>query len=65
MDISIEKTLKLKDAVFIDVRSPKEFEEDHVPDAVNLYPVYAPQPKSVSFLNMFLTRKQIGKSVDF
>ncbi|HLD72994.1 MAG TPA: tRNA 2-selenouridine(34) synthase MnmH [Candidatus Nanoarchaeia archaeon] len=34
--ITVQEALKLKDAVFIDVRAPVEFEEDHLLEAVNL-----------------------------
>lgn len=34
--ITVQEALKLKDALFIDVRAPVEFEEDHLLGAVNL-----------------------------
>ncbi len=34
--ISINDALTLKDVVFLDVRSEKEFEEDHIPGAINM-----------------------------
>jgi tRNA 2-selenouridine synthase len=34
--ISVNKAMDLKDSVFIDVRSPSEFEQDHILGAVNL-----------------------------
>lgn len=34
--ISVEDALNLKDVLFIDVRTPKEFEEYHVKDAINI-----------------------------
>lgn len=34
--IDIGEALKLKDVVFIDVRSPKEYKEDHVLNAINM-----------------------------
>jgi tRNA 2-selenouridine synthase len=34
--ISVEDTLKLKDSIVIDTRSPVEFEKDRVPGAVNI-----------------------------
>lgn len=33
--ISVEKALKLRDAVFVDTRSPKEFAEDNIPGSIN------------------------------
>lgn len=36
MDITIEKALQLERAVFIDLRSPKEYQEAHIPNAVNI-----------------------------
>lgn len=38
-NIDIDEALITEHAVFIDVRSPKEFEEDHIPGAVNI-PLY-------------------------
>ena len=35
-DISYEETRGLPDPLFIDVRAPVEFEEDHIPGAVNM-----------------------------
>src|SRR3989344_2924960 len=34
--ISIENALKLPNTIFIDTRTPKEFQEDHIPNAINL-----------------------------
>ena len=33
--ISIDKALELKEATFIDTRTPKEFEEDNIPESIN------------------------------
>ena len=35
-DITYEESLKLETPVYIDVRSPGEFQEDHIPGAINL-----------------------------
>ena len=35
-DITYTESLDIKDAIYIDVRSPKEYAEDHIPGAVNL-----------------------------
>lgn len=35
-DITFEESLELENPVYIDVRSPKEFEDDHIPEALNL-----------------------------
>ncbi|SCG83391.1 tRNA 2-selenouridine synthase [Proteiniborus sp. DW1] len=35
-EINIEDALQMKDLVFIDVRSEKEYEQDTIPDAINL-----------------------------
>ncbi len=35
-DITYEESLKLETPVYIDVRSPGEYEEDHIPGAINL-----------------------------
>lgn len=34
--ISFQEALTLPEVLFVDVRSPKEFQEDHIPGAVNL-----------------------------
>lgn len=34
--ITVEETFKLKDTLFIDVRTPKEYEEDHILGAINV-----------------------------
>src|SRR3989344_6600275 len=34
--ISVEDAINLKDSVFIDVRTPNEFEEYHINDAINV-----------------------------
>ena len=34
--VSIEEALQLKNVAFIDTRTPKEFAEDHLPNAINL-----------------------------
>ncbi|MFC1686836.1 tRNA 2-selenouridine(34) synthase MnmH [Nanoarchaeota archaeon] len=34
--ISVEKALELDNKIFVDVRSPKEFEEDHLPKAISV-----------------------------
>jgi len=39
LTISYADTLSLQDPVYIDVRSPREFREDHIPGAVNI-PVF-------------------------
>ena len=44
--ISIEKALQLQNAIFLDTRTPAEFEEDHIPHAVNL-PVLSNEERSM------------------
>lgn len=39
-EISFEESRKIKNALYVDVRSPIEFEEDHIPGAVNL-PIFS------------------------
>jgi len=34
--ITIEDALNLEDGIFIDARTPKEYEEDHILDSINL-----------------------------
>ncbi len=35
-DITYGESLAIKDAIYVDVRSPKEYMEDHIPESVNL-----------------------------
>ena len=68
--IMVEDALEIKDCVFIDVRTPKEFEEYHIKDAINV-PLFSnserheigclykqvSQEKAIQFgMDMFLSR---------
>lgn len=44
--ISIEKALLLPNAQFIDTRTPKEYNEDHLPDAINI-PILSNEERAV------------------
>jgi tRNA 2-selenouridine synthase len=44
--ISVQEALKMPDAVFIDTRSPAEFEEDHLPNALNL-PILSNEERAI------------------
>jgi tRNA 2-selenouridine synthase len=44
-EISYEESLQLENSVYIDVRSPGEFAEDHIPGAVNL-PIFDDKERS-------------------
>lgn len=44
--ISVEKALLEKDSVFIDTRTPKEFEEDCIPWAINI-PIFSNEERAV------------------
>lgn len=44
-DIQIEKALSLEQAVFIDLRAPVEFQDAHIPGAVNI-PLFSDQERS-------------------
>lgn len=44
-EISYEESLKLENSVYIDVRAPVEFAEDHIPEAVNL-PIFDDKERS-------------------
>jgi len=45
-EITYEESLKIKNAVYIDVRSPGEFSDDHIPGAVNV-PLFDNNERSV------------------
>lgn len=44
--ISVEKALQSSNAIFIDTRTPQEFAEDHLPDAVNI-PIFSNDERAV------------------
>lgn len=44
--ISVKKALKLQNTIFIDTRSPIEFELDHIPNALNI-PIFDNQERKV------------------
>ncbi len=44
--ITVQEALKLKNAVFIDVRAPLEFEEDHLLDAIN-FPILSDEERHI------------------
>lgn len=44
--ITFEKALKLKNTIFLDTRTPAEFEEDHIPHATNL-PVLSNEERAI------------------
>lgn len=44
--ITLKQALNLKNKVFLDVRTPKEFQEDHLPEAINL-PILNNQERAV------------------
>ncbi|PIN73214.1 tRNA 2-selenouridine(34) synthase MnmH [Candidatus Woesearchaeota archaeon CG10_big_fil_rev_8_21_14_0_10_45_16] len=46
MVITITEALNFKDAVFIDTRTPKEYEEDHLPGAINL-PILSNEERAI------------------
>ncbi|MBU0666219.1 MAG: tRNA 2-selenouridine(34) synthase MnmH [Nanoarchaeota archaeon] len=44
--ISAEKALNLKDAFFIDTRTPKEFSKDNIPGSIN-YPIFSDEERRI------------------
>lgn len=46
MDIKPEELYRLKDRILVDIRSPSEYEEFHIPGAVNL-PLFGDEEKSL------------------
>ncbi len=43
-DVSVEEALKLKDVIFVDVRSPHEYKDFHIPGALNI-PLFEDEEK--------------------
>ena len=44
--ISVKEALQKKDAIFIDTRTPKEFAEDHLPNAINM-PIFSNDERAI------------------
>ena len=44
--INISQALELRDAVFVDTRTPKEFLEDHIPGAINI-PIFNNEERAI------------------
>jgi len=57
-DIYYEESLNLRNPVYIDVRSPLEFEEDHIPGALNLPIFDNEERKEVGTLYKMVGRDQ-------
>ncbi len=64
--IPIKEALKLKDTVFIDVRSPSEFEKDHILGAVNLPILTDEERHEVGLMyKQICQKKAIEKGLEF
>lgn len=63
--ISIEEALK-QEAIFIDTRTPKEFEEDHLPKAINL-PILSNEERAIvgTIYKQVSQEDAINKGVEF
>ena len=48
--LGIKKALSLKNSVFVDVRSPKEFAEDTIPNSINLPILYDDEREKIGYI---------------
>lgn len=60
--IDIQKALSIKDAVMIDVRSPKEFNEDTIPGAINIPILSDEEREQVGYLYKQVNREKAKES---
>ena len=63
--ISIEKALQT-DSIFIDTRTPKEFEDTHIPHAINI-PIFSNEERAVigTIYKKISQEKAIEKGIAF
>jgi tRNA 2-selenouridine synthase len=61
MLIDIEDYLKADFDVIIDVRSPKEFEESHIPGSINLYVLNNEEHHEIGYLYKQVSKKIANK----
>ncbi len=64
--ISIENALQLPNTIFIDTRTPKEFQEDHIPNAINL-PILSNDERAIvgTIYKQVSPQDAIQKGVEF
>jgi tRNA 2-selenouridine synthase len=63
--ITVEEALKL-DAIFIDTRTPKEYEEDHLPNAINV-PIFSNEERAIigKIYKQVSQEKAIEKGIEY
>ncbi len=57
-EIDIEKALELKNSIIVDVRTPKEYEQDHIPGSINI-PIFDDDERAI----IGTLYKQKGKEI--
>ena len=64
--ITIENALKLPNTIFIDTRTPNEFQEDHIPNAINL-PILSNDERAIvgTIYKQVSQQDAIQKGVEF
>lgn len=64
--VTVEQALAAKDAVFLDTRTPKEFAEDHLPNAINL-PILSNEERAVvgTVYKQVSQEKAIEQGIEF
>lgn len=64
--IPVEQALTLSNAVFVDTRTPKEFEEDHLPNAINI-PLLSNEERAIvgTLYKQVSQEKAIEKGLEF
>ncbi len=64
--ISIHEALKEQDTIFIDTRTPKEYQEDHLPNAINL-PILSNEERAIvgTIYKQVSQEDAINKGVEF
>ncbi len=59
--ISVEEAIKLENTIFIDTRTPAEFAEAHIPDAVNI-PIFSNEERAL--IGLTYTKESKNKAID-
>lgn len=64
--ITVEKALQRHDTLFIDTRTPKEFAEDHLPNALNI-PIFSTDERTIigTLYKQVSQEKAVEKGIEF
>lgn len=64
--ISVTEALQQKEAIFIDTRTPKEFQEDHLPNAINI-PILSNEERAIvgTLYKQVSKEEAINKGIEF